>query len=30
MTCFDVDEEYKLHAILEKQNKENQKLNQIE
>ena len=22
MTCFDVDEEYKLHAILEKQNKE--------
>ena len=28
MTCFDVDEEYKLHAILEKQNKEIQKNNE--
>ncbi len=28
MTCFDVDEEYKLHAILEKHNKEIQKNNE--
>lgn len=28
MTCFDVDEEYKLHTILEKQNKEIQKNNE--
>lgn len=28
ITCFNVDEEYKLHAILEKQNKEIQKNNE--